>query len=264
MIFRRLLMVGICAVLLCACTQQDQDKDEPKKTEDPAALQILEPADEATIEGNVVELKLEVDGLEIVKADGDTSGKTGHFHVFIDRDAVAVGETIPKEAGIIHSTSNPIKVTGLSKGSHELTVVVGDGTHKRIGLAGDEDASASVNVEVEGPSVDASAPTELTLGQDLTIEVKVDGVSILAADKDEGAAGTTGHLHAFIDPAEDPAADGKPIPKDATHIHTTETSIKVAAALLTAGEHTIWIVLGDKSHIPYGPLVADKVTFTVK
>ena len=37
------------------------------------------------VKGNVVSLDLASTGLTIVKADGDTSGKTGHYHVFIDR-----------------------------------------------------------------------------------------------------------------------------------------------------------------------------------
>ena len=87
---------------------------------------------EAKVEGDTAVLTMKVGGITIVAADGDTSGKSGHFHVFIDREPLKEGETIPKEDGIVHSADNPIRVPGLTKGEHELTVVLGDGNHQRI------------------------------------------------------------------------------------------------------------------------------------
>ena len=259
-----LCLAVLMAALTGACATETKSDAEPKEKMKVAALTISSPENGASIKGNVVDLEIKVTGINIVKADGDTSGKSGHFHVFIDRDPVAVGEVIPKEAGIVHSADNPIRITGLTKGEHEFTVVVGDGAHKRIALPDDAEPAATVEVDVEGPSVDASAPAELAAGQELTIEVKVDGVTLVGADADQGPAGTTGHLHVLVDPAAAPAADGKAIAKDERNIHTTSTSIKIPAALLTPGEHTIWVVLGDKTHVPFGPLVADKITVTVK
>jgi hypothetical protein len=260
----RLFIIAVCITVLGACAQQQEPEATTQSPAKSSSITISEPKDGAEIKGNVIDLKVEVEGIQIVKADGDTSGKTGHFHVFIDKDPVDIGEVVPREAGIIHSADNPIQITGLTKGSHTLTVVVGDGAHKRLALPDDDEAEASVEVEVEGPSVDASAPAEIAAGAELTIDVKVDGVTLVGADKDQGPAGTTGHLHVIVDPATAPAANGQPIPKDERNIHTTETSIKIATSLLTPGEHTIWIVLGDKSHIPFAPLVADKITVTVK
>lgn len=258
----RLLIVAISVLLLGACAQNETDA--PDESVETSALEILEPNDGAKIKGNVVDLKVEVTGIEIVKADGDTSGDTGHFHVFIDRESVDVGEVIPREAGIVHSVDNPIRITGLSKGRHTFTVVVGDGAHNRIALPNDDEAEATVTVEVQGPTVDATAPSEIAAGQDLTIEVTVDGVTLVAADKDQGSEGTTGHLHVLIDPATAPAANGQPIPKDEKNIHTTETTIKILSSVLPTGEHTIWVVLGNKTHVPFSPLVLDKITITVK
>lgn len=258
----RLLVVAISVLTLGACAQDETDV--PEESVETSAIEILEPKDEAKIEGNVVDLEVEVTGIEIVKADGDTSGDTGHFHVFIDREPVDVGEAIPMEAGVVHSADNPIRITGLSKGSHTFTVVVGDGAHNRITLPDDEEPEATVTVEVQGPIVDATAPAEIATGQDLTIEVTVDGVTLVAADKDEGPEGTTGHLHVLIDPATPPAANGQPIPRDEKNIHTTETTIKLPSSILPSGVHTIWIVLGNKTHVPFSPLVLDKITVTVK
>ena len=100
--------------------------------DDDRHLAIVAPSDGATISGDSVELKLEVGGLTVVAADGDTSGKSGHFHVFVDQDPVAVGAVIPKVPGVVHSASNPVVVPDLSKGDHRLVVVVGDGAHQRL------------------------------------------------------------------------------------------------------------------------------------
>ena len=99
---------------------------------------------ETKVEGDTAVLTMKVGGVTIVAADGDTSGKSGHYHVFIDREPVKEGESIPKEDGIVHSADNPIRVPGLSPGEHELTVVLGDGNHTRI--RGDLEASTSVTI----------------------------------------------------------------------------------------------------------------------
>lgn len=255
---------AFCGVLLllqaCGGAQEPASEDAaPQATSEPGgpSVEITSPADGAKIEGNVVDLDVEVTDFEVVKADGDTSGKSGHFHVFVDKEPPAAGTVISKEAGIVHSTDDPIRLTGLSVGEHKLTVVLGDGTHARVG-----DSEATRTVTVEGPSVDASAPAEIAAGQELQIDLEVEGVEIVAADKDQGEAGTTGHFHILVDPASPPKADGNPIAKDEKNIHTTETSYKLAG--LAPGEHNIWVVVGDKTHVPFEPLVMDKLTVMVK
>jgi hypothetical protein len=212
-------------------------------------VKIAAPADGATIKGNVVVLDLDVTNFTVVKADGDTSGKTGHFHVFVDKDPVAAGAEIPKEAGVIHSTDDPLKVTGLHTGAHTLTVVLGDGTHKRIGTAQDV-----VKVTVAGPTVDATAPATVAAGQPISVAVAVEGVALVKADGD--TSGRTGHLHLFVD--KEPVF-GQPIPTgDPMIVHSAVAPIVGPA--LTPGEHVLWVVLGDGSHTPFTPPVMDKLT----
>ncbi|HYN99506.1 MAG TPA: DUF4399 domain-containing protein, partial [Actinomycetota bacterium] len=74
--------------------------------------------------------------------------------------------------------------------------------------------------------------------------------------------GGTGHLDLAIDPDEDPIGSSQPLPTDATHIHTTGTSTQVGG--LGAGEHTVWVVLTDKNHVPVNPPVADRVIVTIR
>jgi hypothetical protein len=240
------LILAALALLLAACG------DTAGTAQNGPSLKIASPKTGSNADGNVVRLDLTATGINIVKADGDTSGKTGHFHVFIDKEPVAAGAVIERTAGIVHSADNPVVLTGLSVGYHTFTVVLGDGGHRRIG-----NASARTQVEVKGPSVDASAPATSAAGQPLSVEVKMQGVTLVAADGD--TSGKTGHLHVFVD--RDPTAAGQAIPKEAGIIHTAATPIKVEG--LTAGEHTIWVVLGDGVHVPFAPMVADMLTVTV-
>jgi hypothetical protein len=245
-------VVASALLLLSGACAQTEEAEEPEHAGH--SFTLTKPP--STIEGNVVSMKARVTGIEIVKADGDTSEKTGHFHVFIDRDPVDVGEVIPKEAGIVHTTDNPIKVYGLSVGEHTLTVVIGDGTHKRFG----EDLEQTATVDVKGPSVDGTAPATLDEGADLTVELKSEGVEIVKADGKRNDK--TGHFHILVDPQTAPeGGDAIPAAVENKIIHTADDSATVSG--LAKGEHTIWVVLGDGQHYAFDPPVMDKLTVTV-
>lgn len=218
-----------------------------------ASLTISSPASGATVEGNVVSLDLEAEGIDVVSPDGDTSGETGHFHVFVDAEPVRVGETIPRGPGIVHSADDPITLYGMTTGQHRLVVVLGDGTHQRI----HGDVEEELMLTVAGPSVDVTAPPTAKAGEPVIIDAAVDGIDLVKADGD--TSGTTGHLHLFVD--REPTPPGQPIPAEPGIIHTVERSVPIPD--LAAGEHTVWAVVGDGSHVPLEPMVADKVTVTV-
>jgi hypothetical protein len=223
-------------------------KPETKPTAQGPSMEVAAPP--SHLKGNVATLAVSLNGLTIVKADGDTSGRTGHFHVFIDRDPVPEGQAIPKEKGIVHTADNPIKLYGLSLGQHKAIVTVGDGSHKRIlGRLHRE-----VGFTMDGPAVQAGVPADAKAGQPITLSVVVQGVDLAAANGD--TSGRTGHLHVFID--REPTPAGQPIPKEAGIIHTTETSITIPP--LPSGEHTLWVVLGDGNHVPFDPPVMAKVS----
>lgn len=242
-----IILAGVLALTAAACG------DKAKTTAELGPrLAIASPSTGTTVKGNIVSLDMTASGISIVKADGDTSGKTGHFHVFIDREPVAAGATIPKEAGIVHSAEDPITITGLSVGQHRFVVVFGDGNHTRLGTV-----KAETRVTVSGPSVDASAPATVAAGQPVTVTVKVEGVTLVKADGD--TSGATGHVHVFVD--RDPTATGQAIPVEAGIIHSASTTIEVPG--LAKGDHTLWVVLGDGNHKPFEPRVGDKLTVTV-
>lgn len=205
------------------------------------------------VQGNVVTLDFAVGDIELVAADGDTSGRTGHLHVFVDRPVPEPGAAIPKEPGIIHTTETRVVIDGLSAGPHRFSAALGDGAHRRIGSA-----MVSAEVMVQGPSVTVSAPPTFTSGEPVSVEVDVEGALLVAADGDR--SGHSGHLHLFVDRPPTPA--GQAIPKEDNIIHTTETNVPLTG--LAPGQHTVWVVLGDGVHMPLVPPVMAKTTFTVQ
>ncbi|MBA3653774.1 MAG: DUF4399 domain-containing protein [Actinobacteria bacterium] len=218
-----------------------------------AVLRLTGPATGTAVRGNVVSLRVAAQGVRIVKANGDTSGRTAHFHVFIDRNPTAPGGVIPKTGDIVHTATTPIVVTGLPEGHHQIYVVLGDGEHRRLGRA-----VVHTSVHVKGPTLNASAPTTAKVGDPVTVHVATKGARLTPADGD--TSGRSGHLHLFID--RDPTAAGQPIPKAADIIHTPATKIEIPA-FTTPGEHTVWVVLGDGNHVPFQPRVMDKLTISV-
>jgi len=229
----------------------------------------------ATVEGNVVSLPVSVTGIKIVKPDGDTSGKTGHYHVFIDKRPTKRGQTIPKIPGIVHSEVSPIMIYGLTPGSHVFHVVLGNGAHVRI----DQKVHAMVTVNVLGPAVQGSAPATLTKGQDLVVNLQAEGVKIV--DPGTETSDTEGHFHILVDPATPPKA-GEMIADSAMQASPAPSAMSSASASpsamtsssymtgassqtitgLSAGTHVIWVVLADKDHRAWKFPVMDKLMVT--
>ena len=93
----------------------------------------------------------------------------------------------------------------------------------------------------------------------VTVKFGLKGMGVAPAGVDKK---DTGHHHLLID-SELPALN-KAIGKDDKHLHfgggQTETTL-----LLTPGQHTLQLILGDKAHFPHKPpVVSEKITITVK
>lgn len=234
-------VVATVLVLLAACS-------EPK-----VALSFGDV--DALVQGNVVALPVSIEGeVQIVKADGDTSDTTGHFHVFIDGEPVPPGDAIPtNDRGVVHSADDPIVIWGLEPGEHRFTLVLGNGAHRRI-----DDYQDTTTVDVKGPSVRGTAAGDR--GDDLTIDLQAWGVKIKAPDGN--TSGDSGHFHVLLDP-DSPPTPGEviPAPKPNEIIHTTEDEVTLEG--VGKGEHTIYVVLGDGEHKAFDPPVMDKLTVTV-
>jgi hypothetical protein len=250
---RLLVGMAVLALVAAACGGDDQFREgEGSKSIETAGIGVSASAP-ATVRGNVVSIDVGSKGVDIVKADGDTSGRSGHYHVFIDREPVRGGEVIPVEAGVVHSAVDPIVITGLDPGKHEFHVVLGNGKHERIG-----DYEDTVEVTVRGPSVDASVPAEITANTPFPVGVKADGVEIVPANGD--TSGKSGHFHLFVD--IEPPDPGQAVPTGNPMIIHSATA-PITAPGLAPGEHTLWVVLGNGAHQVWDPVVMDKITVTV-
>jgi hypothetical protein len=72
----------------------------------------------------------------------------------------------------------------------------------------------------------------------------------------------TGHHHLIVDSELPP--DNLPIPNDDKHRHFGAGQTEVDL-MLTPGQHTLQLVLGDALHIPHQPPVrSEKITITVQ
>lgn len=218
----------------------------------PVSVEVVAPATDSVIRGNVAILDVRVRGVDVRPPDGDRSGKTGHFEVFVDLDPVQPGQPVPTNEGIVRAFENRVTIPGLTVGEHKLTIVVADGSGHRLTSAQDE-----VTVTVRGPSVKAT--TAPGAGRRPRLTLGAEGVEI--ADVAGDTSGTTGHLHFFIDREPTPAGTPIPDPADGTIIHTAATSVEFPA--MARGEHVIWVVLGDANHIPFEPPVMDRVVVVV-
>jgi hypothetical protein len=225
----------------------------PVQNAEPPSLEIVSPVGGSAVAGNVAILDVRVSGVGLGAPDPSNPSRNAHLHVFVDREPPPDGVAIPVERGIVHASSSPVAVPGLTQGVHKLSVALGDGAHVRLG-----DEVDSVIVSVGGPVLQARAAATAVEGDPWTIDVGAQGVRLVKADGD--TSGRTGHLHFFIDGALPPPDVA--IPEDAENVvHTEQTEVPLTG--LAAGDHVVWIVLGDGAHRPFYPYVADVVRVTI-
>jgi hypothetical protein len=85
------------------------------------------------------------------------------------------------------------------------------------------------------------------------------GVAPAGVEKDK-----TGHHHLLIDTKLTDEEAKAPLPADKQHLHFGGGQTE-ATVTLPPGQHTLQLVLGDWTHIPFSPLVASPaITVTVK
>lgn len=211
-------------------------------------LKVSGVPEDGQLAGNVVELELAGAGVEIVEPDGDTSGRTGHYVVFIDREPVALGEKIPQARDVIETFEDTVTLTGFTKGAHTVAVVLADGAHRRLGTT-----AAEAAFSVTGPTLRATALEESPAGQPVVVTVAVEDVGVVPPDG--SSAGGTAHFDVFVD--REPTAAGAPVPTERGILHTAEQTIAVPD--LGGGEHELWVVLARGDETSFDPRVADKV-----
>ena len=99
-----------------------------------------------------------------------------------------------------------------------------------------------------------------TVTNPFKVQFGLSGMGVAPAGVDKP---NTGHHHLLID-VNEPLDPSEPIPQDKAHLHfgagQTEAHIELAP-----GKHTLQLVLGDWSHIPFTPpIMSAVITVTVK
>ncbi|NNF37490.1 MAG: DUF4399 domain-containing protein [Gemmatimonadetes bacterium] len=138
---RRTLPVFALACLLLACSGEAppesgadgamEDEAAAAETMTLASVDIVEPANGATVEGSTVTVRLAVSGVRIVQA-GDTTSGTGHHHLYLDADLTPIDQPVPAVPDqIVHMGDGSAEYVfeNVAAGEHRLIAVVADGVH---------------------------------------------------------------------------------------------------------------------------------------
>jgi hypothetical protein len=127
-------------------------------------------------------------------------------------------------------------------------------------VATEPPAALPRSAAVDGAKVFFITPADGdTVASPVSVEFGIEGMSVVAAGVDEAHSG---HHHLLVD--TDLPDMGLPIPADAHHIHFGDASTTTELEL-SAGEHTLRLLLGDHLHIPHDPpVMSEPITITVE
>ena len=117
-----------CVLAACSPIASGEAATPPTATPSASAGSLASVSASWEQDGGDVLVHVEATGFEVRFVQDDTTGATGHLHLFVDRPPVAAGGQIGFEEGIIHSVYGEIRVPELEPGSHTIWVVVADGT----------------------------------------------------------------------------------------------------------------------------------------
>jgi hypothetical protein len=100
-----------------------------------------------------------------------------------------------------------------------------------------------------------------TVTSPFKVQFGLTGMGVAPAGVDKP---NTGHHHLIIDTTLSPAELKEPIANDAKHLHFGGGQTE-AMVTLPPGKHTLQLVLGDWSHVPFNPpIMSPVITVTVK
>jgi hypothetical protein len=255
---RSRLAAGLAAVValgaLAACGGDDsfEQARELRRRSAGEGLEIAGIPEDGALQGNTATLELNNAGVKVVEPDGDRSGHTGHYVVFVDADPVPVGKKAEPGEGVVESWENPVRITGLSPGAHTVSVIVADGDRVRM-----SESVATAEMQVKPPTLHATAPDDNEAGRPVAISIEVEGVRVAPPGPD--VSGATAHFAVFVN--REPTAMGAPVPDERGILTASDTVVNLPD--LPGGEHFVWVLLVKGDRTPFDPFVADRVDFEV-
>ena len=150
---KKLLIFSLLPVLMMACNSSGDKTSDNKDTVNhdmhmPSTPAEMPPMAEVPAGAKVYfanlkngqtvtspfKVEMAVSGLSVDTANGHLKPASGHHHILIDMDSVAMGTVIPKDSVHLHfgnaQTSAEVK---LSPGKHTLTLQFADALHRSFG-----------------------------------------------------------------------------------------------------------------------------------
>ncbi|PCJ46155.1 MAG: rod shape-determining protein RodA [Moraxellaceae bacterium] len=120
-------------------------------------------------------------------------------------------------------------------------------------------ASLAISSSPEGAMAYIISPANGEIvDKSVTIKFGLKGMGVSPAGIDKEG---TGHHHLLVDGKMLPALD-KPMGTEVMHFGGGQTEKTLE---LTAGKHTLQLVLGNHNHIPHNPpIISEKITIIVK
>lgn len=246
------MAVALGALAACGGDDSFDRARELRRGSAGAELEVVGIPEDGVLQGNTATLEINNAGVRLVEPDGDTSGRTGHLVVFVDAEPVAVGEKAEAGEGVIEAWENPVRITGLTSGRHEIAVIVADGNRVRM-----SENAATAEMRVNRPTLHATAPEKNEAGASVPIAIEVEGVQVAPPGPD--TSGATGHFALFVN--REPTAPGVPVPQERGVLLASDTVVNVPG--LGGGEHFVWVMLVKGDGTPFDPFVADRVHFEV-
>jgi hypothetical protein len=195
----RTLHVALAALALAACSPKTEAPSEPPAAAEPeptaaaatapaapavpppaelppipagSKVFFVAPADGAKIEGPLENGKVSVHvqmGAEniAVKPAGAVEAGSGHHHILIDPQPIALGTPVPKDEQHLHFGQGQTEATiALAPGEHTLMLQFADGLHRSYGPALASSikitavAAGSVQAAPAQPATGATAPSK--------------------------------------------------------------------------------------------------------
>ena len=131
----------------------------------------------------------------------------------------------------------------------------------------EEKAAEATPVEKDASTPDTKKPPELYIISPKEGEEVSSPVTVIFGLKGMGVAPAgvekenTGHHHLLVDQTELPP-EGVPMGANVQHFGGGQTQTEVE---LSAGEHSLQLILGDMAHVPLSPVLSsEKITIKVK
>src|SRR5262249_1311901 len=205
----------------------------------------------AIIDQTEIDVQVKVTGVELRKADDTHDAKTGHLHLYVDREPPATDEAIPAgNPKIIHSAQPTIHVTGLTPGVHTFYPVLGYGDHRPFRPA--VQTFVTINVAGTPNHLEIVTPQDgaTVFGPNVTVRLNLEAPGIQVRKADGSHEQSSGHFHLFVDREVTAANEAIPAGQPDV-IHSTSPEIEVQG--LQAGVHTVRAVFGYGDHIPFSP-----------